>query len=418
MRNVLYTLLFFITTLFIGCGGGSSSSENTPTQTELNYSWAKQIGSSEYDYAGGITKDSDDLLYIVGSTAGDFEQNNTSRWELMISKYDENESIKNMQIYMSEYQNSAEDITVDENNNLYITGKLGYSSGNRIYLMKLDSNLSKEWTKTLSINSNDEGKKVIYSNNKLYVGGYAGGSSGGNAQIYKLDLNGTIEWSSSIGSTGTDVGHDMAIDTNDNLYITGVTTGTLDGEDKSGNSDAFIVKVSKDGTRYWSEQFGAGDGTTSRANGITIDDSNNLYVVGWTDGILAQSNNGNRDIFITKYDTDGNQIWIKQFGTSISDMALKVIDDSQGNIYILSISQGDFDGQNSNLGDNDLILTKVTSSGTIEYSKHLGTTGNEGEESDIYIDNNDIIYIIGSTTGSVNNSSNLGSSDLFFMKVK
>jgi hypothetical protein len=416
----LYILgLFTIFVIFTGCGGSGDSTE-TDIEAKINYSWVKQIGTNEYDYAGGITKDSNNFLYIVGATTGDFQQTNTNNsFELMISKYDENNSIKNTQIYLSDYQNSVEDITIDENNNLYITGKIGNSHGNRIYLMKLDSSLTNKWTKTLSVNSNDVGKKVIYSNNKVYVGGFSGGSSGYNAQIYKLDLNGTIEWQNSFGSIGTDAGHNMAIDTEGNLYITGGTTGTLDGETKSGSLDAFIIKVTNDGIKYWSEQFGAGSDSFTRANGITIDNLNNLYITGSTNGSLGDNEHyGNDDIFISKYDTSGNQLWVKQFGTTVSDKGLGIVHDSNGSIYVLNISAGDLDGTNSNLGGSDLIITKVESNGTLSWSKHIGTAGNEGEESDIYIDNTDTIYVTGTTSGSFKNTTNQGSSDVFFMKVK
>jgi hypothetical protein len=144
-----------------------------------------------------------------------------------------------------------------------------------------------------------------------------------------------------------------------------------------------------------------------------------LYILGlFTIFVIFTGCGGSGDSAETDTEAKTNYSWIKQFGTAVSDMGLGVAHDSNGSIYVLSISQGDFDGTNSNLGDNDLIITKVESNGTLSWSKHIGTTGNEGEESDIYIDNMDTIYVTGSTTGSFKNTSNLGSSDIFFMKVK
>ena len=42
------------------------------------------------------------------------------------------------------------------------------------------------------------------------------------------------------------------------------------------------------------------------AEGVTVDSSGNAYVAGVTNGALTGTNAGNYDIFILKYDTNGN----------------------------------------------------------------------------------------------------------------
>jgi hypothetical protein len=52
---------------------------------------------------------------------------------------------------------------------------------------------------------------------------------------------------------------------------------------------------------------------------ITVDKIDHIYITGWTEGILEQKNQGESDVFLAKYDAEGNQIWIRQLGTPDKD---------------------------------------------------------------------------------------------------
>ena len=59
----------------------------------------------------------------------------------------------------------------------------------------------------------------------------------------------------------------------------------------------------------WTRLLGAA-GTNTEANGITSDLSANIYTTGYTCGNLdGQPLTGTRDLFVVKYDSDGNKLW-------------------------------------------------------------------------------------------------------------
>ena len=127
--------------------------------------------------------------------------------------------------------------------------------------------------------------------------------------------------STSDGFTGTyqlatnDYANAVATDSSGNVYVTGGTKGGLDGNASAGNTDLFVVKYSSSGTKQWTKQLGS-SGRDS-ANGIAIDSSENVYVTGMTFGGLDwNTSTGANDLFVVKYNSSGTKQWTKQIGSS------------------------------------------------------------------------------------------------------
>ena len=94
------------------------------------------------------------------------------------------------------------------------------------------------------------------------------------------------------------------MDSSDNIYVTGYTSGELDGNTNSGESDLFLVKYNSSGTKQWTQQLG----TTSKdwGQGVAVDSSDNILVTGETNGGLdGNTNSGDSDIFLIQYNSDG-----------------------------------------------------------------------------------------------------------------
>ena len=71
---------------------------------------------------------------------------------------------------------------------------------------------------------------------------------------------------------------------------------------------------------------------------------------------------GQEDIFLSKFDSKGTKLWIKQLGTSSMDIARAVSLDSKNNIYVMGITKGGLDG-NTNAGSLDAFVIKYNSAG-------------------------------------------------------
>ena len=96
----------------------------------------------------------------------------------------------------------------------------------------------------------------------------------------------------------------MTVDSSDNLYVTGYTYGGLDGNTNSGGLDLFLVKYNSSGTKQWTQQLGTS--SNDEGYGVTVDSSNNIYVTGLTSGGLdGNTNSGSDDLILVKYNSSG-----------------------------------------------------------------------------------------------------------------
>ena len=72
----------------------------------------------------------------------------------------------------------------------------------------------------------------------------------------------------------------MTVDSSDNIYVMGYTEGGLDGNTNSGENDTFLVKYNSSGTKQWTQQLGTS--ADDYGLGVTVDSSDNIYVAGYT----------------------------------------------------------------------------------------------------------------------------------------
>ena len=153
--------------------------------------------------------------------------------------------------------------------------------------------------------------------------------------------NVTVEWTKQLGTTGSDVVYGVAVDSSNNVYITGQTAGVLDGSGNAGYDDAFLAKYDSAGTKEWTKQLGSTG--ADLAYGVAVDSNNNVYITGYTSGVLDGTSAGSVDVFLAKYDSAGTIVWTKQLGTTGTDIAWDVAVDSSNNVYITGQTSGALD---------------------------------------------------------------------------
>ena len=108
---------------------------------------------------------------------------------------------------------------------------------------------------------------------------------------------------------------------------------------------SYLSKHDSDGNELWTRQSGGQSGLF--ANSLAVD-GGNVYVVGLTRGALpGQTHLGNTDAFVRKYDDDGNELWARQFGSRGLDMAEDVVVDGSGNLYVLGTTRLSLPGQSN-----------------------------------------------------------------------
>ena len=124
--------------------------------------------------------------------------------------------------------------------------------------------------------------------------------------LNKYNPSGSKQWTKQLGTSNHDYGRGIDSDSSGNVYVAWETSSGLDGNSSSGGEDFFLVKYNSSGAKQWTKQLGTS--SNERANGVSTDSSGNVYVAGYTEGGLdGNSNSGNKDLFIVKYNSDRNK---------------------------------------------------------------------------------------------------------------
>ena len=142
--------------------------------------------------------------------------------------------------------------------------------------------------------------------------------------------------------------------------------------------DGWLVSVNKNtGIIDW--QLCIGGSQTDRLEAVTRLPSGDFIVAGTTsskDGNL-NANQGGMDILVAKVSSTGSLLWAKNIGGSSEETAYDVTYDSAGNIYLTGFtnsSDGDF---TSIHGSQDAYLAKLDGSGNLLWAKTYGGTDDE-----------------------------------------
>jgi len=242
----------------------------------------------------------------------------------------------------------------------------------------------------------------------IYVAGFTGGTlpgsptthRGGGFDLFLGKYNSTGEnvWTRQMGSPKSDTVSGVAVDSEGNIYVAGYTLGTLPGSPTThqGGADIFLVKYNSTGDSVWTRQMGSPFNDT--VSGVAVDTTGNIYVAGYTSSTLPGSpttNQGSDDLFLVKYNSAGDNVWTRQFGTPDIDDAMAVAVDSGGNIYVAGFTLGTLPGSpTTNQGSDDLFLVKYNSAGDNVWTRQKGSPDADDAMA-VAVDSGGNIYVTG-----------------------
>jgi hypothetical protein len=212
-------------------------------------------------------------------------------------------------------------------------------------------------------------------------------------------------WGRQFGSTGEDYTLNHVADKDGNIYVAGKTMGSMDGQNQ-GENDGYIIKMDSLSNIIWTKQFGTPKNDDVQWS--AIDEKGCVYVTGITLGSMEGKNRGKEDIFVVKYNPDGNLAWTKQFGTDSTDMAQGIYTDKKGGIYIAGGTMGKL-GDKS-FGSMDGFVMKINENGGKVYVSQFGTSGNDNAVG--ISGDGKSLFITGTTWGDLGGK-NLGMIDAF-----
>jgi hypothetical protein len=168
-----------------------------------------------------------------------------------------------------------------------------------------------------------------------------------DAYLSKYNPDGDLMWVCPLGTEDPDSGSCLTVDAEGNCFVGGQTNGSLAGNliEDTGDTkqDAFVAKISSEGTCVWIRQFGGAQ--SDGACGLRLDRNGNCYVAGNTTCWIASEVSNGRDVtienvmsecpFVAKFDSNGQLVWFNQVSESYANSGLGVGVDPNGTVALV-----------------------------------------------------------------------------------
>lgn len=281
------------------------------------------------------------------------------------------------------YNDMGASIGLDSLGNIYIAGYTGASASNRdMLLIKYDPDGIQLWNRTIKGSTMESAWALaIDSSDNVYITGERRDDLDGSYYgfIAKYNSQGTMQWSVPLITSGSFYCNDIDIDSNGNLFIIG-TFYSLPFY-----AQACLIKFNENGIYQWNRTWGGN--SIDEGESLVIDQSSgDIYISGST-----YSFGGN--IFMVKYNSAGEYQWNRTWGGINYDFGYGLTIDSSSNLYIV--------GYTNNFGyGNDIALIKYDKNGSLQWNRTWGGVY-EDFGCGASVDSEGKIYIVGYTRDSI-----------------
>ncbi len=310
--------------------------------------WSKLFGGTKFDEVYAIQETFDKGLMILGST----KSFDVGLKNAFIIKLDEDMEIQWAKTLGSNKINAFEQ-TSDKGFILAGSSTLSISGGSDAILIKIDKEGRIKWSTIYGGSQNEE----IRSVHQTIDGGFimsgstnSFGFGGSDFFIAKLDQAGSTEWTRVFGGASNDVSI-SSFRTSDAGYLVGGYTYSFG----TGNVDALLMKLDSNGNPIWIKVFGQENYDMPRS---IIPISGGGFVV---TGGRKQPDSNNLDIYVSKFNQDGNVQWTNIFNGSSDEEALSITQTTGYDLVVVGWTKS------FGSGDLDFIVLRMDSDGDIEY---------------------------------------------------
>ena len=302
--------------------------------------------------------------------------------------------------------------------------QLGFSVGNYNRELPLVIDPTLTWNTVLGTNGNDSATSIaLDSNGNIIVGGSSSASwgiplnphpgSSGSAFVAKLNTSGGLVWHTFFGNTG---GSSLAVDEDDNIYITGVSMESwgnpVDPYVVGCCGNTYVAKLNTNGALQWNTFFG-----NSGSTGLALDTNRNIIVTGsgsssWGTPIIPHSGGGNDDMFVAKLNEFGVLQWNTFLGSSgrhDTTRSDRIAVNDSGDIFVTGNSRGSWGtpirpySEPDTVNSPDVFVAKINTNGALQWNTFLGgTNGSRSFDTDdgISLDGSGNVYVLGRSESS------------------
>ncbi len=401
--------------LFVGTSIGFA-------QAPPNFLWLRQGNAISNGFGKGLFTDANGNSYVTGhiignANLGGIVLTNPGDVNIFVAKYDSSGNVLWAQIASSSGASFDEglSITADAASNCFLTGIYSGAVVNfgsihltnaeagtqQIFVAKYDYTGTAQWAVQAGAKgllANGVGIALdangycyvtgVYRGNAIFSGATLTNGGGQNIFIAKYSGTGALQWVRGVGGSGPDTGYGIGIDSLGYCYAVGsFSSATVDFGGlvvtNAGGSDFFLAKYDTDGIIQW-VQRGGGAGSDAGYD-VAVDSAGNSFVTGVFSGpaifgTKTLTNAGNKNVFVAKYDTRGNLLWIQQGRGSGNedDFQGGIKLDASGNCYIggAYLLNATFGGVAlTNAGDHDIFVAKYDNNGAFQWVQRAGGKG-------------------------------------------
>ncbi|MCF8372498.1 MAG: T9SS type A sorting domain-containing protein [Bacteroidales bacterium] len=373
-----------------------------------NAIWALSMGGSNEDEAWDVKPDNQNNVYVTGyyrsstfEIGSDTTLVNTGSGSMFIVKFDSSGNFLWAQNSSGSGREWGRALGIDEEDNVYLGGNfldgdmtiadttLLHQGSYDMFVTKYSSVGTRMWTRHTGGSGVELLRNLTVSpeyRNVYVIGDFTTSSISfdnttfTNANpgerdnfVLKLNQNGILVWARHIYGTAEEFGSFVAVDWQENCYVTGqfnsstVNIGSYQLSNTTTSKEVYLAMYDPNGNVMWATgMYGDGD---DLVYSITSNMTDGVFISGWFNstsfgvGSDIFSTNGGYDLFVSKFDNLGNYFWTKHTGGTGNDYAECVAADIYGNLYVA----GRFDSPTlefdnitlTNSGDYDAFIGKL-----------------------------------------------------------
>lgn len=370
-----------------------------------NFQWVRSGGSNTTDFGNGVDVDASGNVYTTGSFTGTATFNPNSVIssggdDVFLTKYNAAGIVQWVQKGGGISADQGTDAACDASGNIFITGdfygtasfgsnNLISSGSSDVFIVKYNSSGNVIWAvsagagnieRSMSAATDNSGNVYITGVyfNSTTIGSTTLNANGTQSDIFiaKYNSSGVFQWAVGGGGPDPDAAYGLATDLSGNLFVTGkfgknasFGSVSLTASSVNDSADIFILKYTSSGVIQWGKS--AGGLSFDEGRDVSTDVNGDCYITGTFSSSNALFSNtlitpsGGNDMFIARYNAQGNLCWVKKGGGNSSDKGFSIKTDPLGNSYVSGTfnSAAAFGNLNLIASGTDLYVVKYNNFG-------------------------------------------------------
>jgi FlgD Ig-like domain len=424
------------------------------------HSWSKRFGDANPQQGWSVATDAFGNVVLAGQFEGTINLGggvltSIGGNDIFLAKFDASGNHLWSHGFTDPNYDNSPSVAVDASGNVIMSGNFSGSidfggdplnatgADVDIFLVKFDPDGNHVWSYSFGDASTElSGSVAVDASGNIVWTGYFfqtvnfGGDVLTSTSVFDMYLvkfgpNGNHIWSESYGLTGSELSTHLKVDASGNVVVGGRFNGTVNFGGgvltAAGGVDIYLVKFGSGGNHLWSHRFG--DANTQLVGGLAFDTQGNVilsggFMGGVNFGGSLLTSAGNYDVFIAKFESDGDHLWSYRFGDADVQTARDVSADAAGNVVMAGSFEGtiNFGGgalTASGSDFSDIFLVGFDSGGIHDWSEKFGD-GALDYPGTMTLDRFGAVLLSGRFQGTINfggsGLTSLGDDDVFLVK--